>query len=107
MKHYLDGNGREVQRVGTAQHPGDHEYFCAHHIGVHLVDVTNDPDQAAHRLRRHSDVDYACPLCDAEQWEVKRTEDGGKTEQTNRPAPLCASAACSASRQAGTPRGRL
>ncbi len=73
MKHYLDRKGQEVRWVGDAQHPADHEYFCAHHSDTRLVDVTNDPDQAVHHLRRHGDVDYACPLCDAEQWEVKRT----------------------------------
>ncbi|MDW8365507.1 MAG: hypothetical protein RMK49_06665 [Abditibacteriales bacterium] len=66
MVHFLDVHGYEVDFQGMAAESGHHEYRCAVHRSVQLVDATFAPDKSRHRLRRHGGREYYCERCDVE-----------------------------------------
>jgi hypothetical protein len=67
MIHYLNDRGHEVDFEGMATVPGNHEYFCALHRDVQLVDVTFSHDKPRYILRQHGGRDYYCAACESER----------------------------------------
>ncbi len=69
MIHFLNVHGYEVDFQGMATESGNHEYRCAVHRSVQLVDATFALNKSQHRLRRHGGKEYYCERCDIEASE--------------------------------------